>query len=255
MKCKAYLIADTINIKALPSEKKLREACYLRLKHTRYVIFPYGVVVCWGDGNLADVLVLIEQHMSEPVPGDHMYVDEFDVKIIDDLFDKLVFEDCIYLKHIDDLELIAISHSIAQSVRLVQIEDSVLGSIEKIKHIPQSLAQFGKIKESKTTISKMQGHLYQLKGKISFEHSVLDKPEFFWEYPEYDHLYTRMAAYMEMNQRTNILDKKMGTIDEILSILSDELNHRHSSKLELIIIFLILFEIIIFFLKDVFELI
>lgn len=75
--------------------------------------------------------------------------------------------------------MLAISHPIAQSLRLAQIEDEVLHHITKISHIPQDLATKGKISENKKQISKMQGTLYQLKSKISLEYSVLDKPEFF----------------------------------------------------------------------------
>lgn len=101
----------------------------------------------------------------------------------------------------------------------------------------------------------MQGTLYQLKSKISLEYSVLDKPEFFWENPEYDHYYTQVSNYLELPARIEIISRKTETIDQILSILSDELNHRHSSKLEIIIILLILFEVVIFILKDLANLI
>lgn len=255
MNCKAYLVAESIQIKALPSEKRLREVAFLTVKDNTYVVFPYGVVVCWGDGALADLLVVINQHLDEPFPHDKMLIDEFEVKLNAAEGSKLVFEDTINLPEFDDLTVIALSHSIAQSLRLEQHEATIQESIQKVKHIPENLMKYGKIKESKRKISKIQGHLYYLKGKINFEHSILDKPEFFWEYPEYDPFYNRMTEYLELQQRINVLNSKVRTVDEILSILSDELNHRHSSKLEIIIILLIMIEIVIFFLKDIFKLI
>ena len=251
---KAYFVANSINLATLSSERKYREVSCIDIDENKYVIFPYGVIVCWGDGKLSEILTIIASSLEGPVTDAQMLVDEFDV-VISESEKKLIFEDTIYLEEVDELQLIALSHPIAQSIRLSQFELETLQSIERIKHIPQSLSLYGKIKESKKNISKMQGHLYSLKGKISFEHSILDKPEFFWEYPEFDGIYERMANYLEIQQRIHILDKKHGTIDEILSIFSDELNHRHSSKLEVIIILLILIEIIIFFLQDVFKLI
>lgn len=255
MKCKAYLVAESINIKALPSDKKLREVSLVKIKDNVYVITAYGVVVCWGDGNLADVLVILTPHLKNSYSNEHMLFDEFDVNTQVKENSKLVFEDTINLQGNDDLAMVALSHSIAQSLRLTEFEELILDSIQKVRHIPDNLAQFGKIHESKNKISKMRGHLYVLKGKVNFEHSILDKPEFFWEYPEYDSIYLRMSDYLEVPPRIEILHKKMQTIDEILSILADELNHRHSSKLEIIIILLIAIEIVIFFLKDIFKLI
>ncbi|MCO4755294.1 MAG: RMD1 family protein, partial [Bacteriovoracaceae bacterium] len=149
----------------------------------------------------------------------------------------------------------SISHAIAQSLRLSHIEDDVLRLMKVNRKIPKDLAQTGKIKKSKKEISKLQGELYLKKTKMSFEYSILDKPEFFWLYPEFDSFYSRTIDYLELRPRIEILSKKIQTIDEILSILSNELNHRHSSRLEWIIILLILIEIVIFFLQDIFKLI
>ena len=255
MKCVAYLVADSVDIKAIPSELRLREVCFIRLKENHIVVFPYGVIVIWGNGNISEAMLLLKDHLRGELLAKKMLKDEFDLDFNPSHEAKLVFQDQINIKEPLELELVALSHPIAQSIRLMQFEDKLVESINKISHIPKSLASYGRIKESKSKISKIQGHLYLLKGKINFEHSVLDKPEFFWEYPEYDELYHRMADYLEISQRISVLDRKIKTIDEILTILSEELNHRHSSKLEIIIILLILIEIIIFFLQDVFKVI
>ncbi|MAZ47520.1 MAG: hypothetical protein CME65_03090 [Halobacteriovoraceae bacterium] len=255
MKCKAYLVADSIDISALPNEMKVKETCFFQVDGNRYVVFPYGVIVCWGDGHLAPALVLIQPHLREPYGEKLIQTDEFIVEKQENGQTKLIMEDTIFLPSFEDVVYTAFSHPIAQSLRLIKFEDEILASVSHFIHIPASLAKHGKIKESKKQISKMQGHLYSLKSLIRLEHSVLDKPEFFWEYPEFDDYYNRMAIYLEMNSRLTIMDKKFETIDEILSILSNELNHRHSSKLEWIIILLILIEIIIFFVQDVLKLI
>lgn len=245
MLCKAFLIADFIDIKSLHSEIKLKESCYFEIESNKFVIFPYGVVVCWGDGNLTSALVLLKSHLKNAYPQDLTLTDTFSLQTNATETDgKLIFEDTIFLPTLDRFQLVAISHSIAQSLRLTKFEDITLDSFSKIKHIPQNLATHGKIKESKKQISKMQGHLYSLKSMIRLEYSILDKPEFFWDYPEYDELYIKMSSYLEIHQRLAIIDKKFETIDEILSILSSELNHRHSSRLEWIIIILILIEVI-----------
>ena len=255
MKCKAYLVADSIDLTSLPNELKLKETCFFQVEGNKYVIFPYGVIVCWGDGHLAPALVILQPHLTRPYGEKLIQTDEFSVEKQVEGQTKLILSDTIYLPEIDNLILTAFSHPIAQSIRLIKFEDEIIESISHFIHIPGNLAKYGKIKESKKQISKMQGHLYSVKSLIRLEHSILDKPEFFWEYPEFDDHYNRVANYLEINQRLTIMDKKFETIDEILNILSNELNHRHSSKLEWIIILLILIEIVIFFVQDVFKLI
>tara|TARA_B100001971_G_scaffold84647_1_gene78207 strand:+ start:316496 stop:317257 length:762 start_codon:yes stop_codon:yes gene_type:complete len=253
MKCNGYLISNTIDLSRIVSLKKLREVAYIVIDSNEYFIFPYGVVICWGDGELSTVYHVIQDYLKHRVPLEQVDKDEFEVKLGSEKV--YVFEDTIHLDNTDPLIKLTLSHAIAQNLRLSQIEMMTLERIKAIKHIPTDLAEKGKIAYSKKEISKLLGTIYVLKSKMSFEYSVLDKPEFFWEYPEYDELYRRMADYLELAQRLDILQKKIETINEILSLLTDELNHRHSSTLEWIIIILILIEIVIFFVQDVFHLI
>ena len=227
---------------------------YIQIENDFHFVFPYGVVVTWGAPDSKEILIKLDKFITQPYEAGQVLFDEFDVEVIKDSA-KIISNDCIKIQEINLETMLAISHPIAQSLRLAQIEDEVLHHITKISHIPQDLATKGKISENKKQISKMQGTLYQLKSKISLEYSVLDKPEFFWENPEYDHYYTQVSNYLELPARIEIISRKTETIDQILSILSDELNHRHSSKLEIIIILLILFEVVIFILKDLANLI
>ncbi len=254
MKCKAFLLAEYIDLNKSPSDKKFREVNLINTENNKYFVFPYGVVVCWGDGDISDALVLLKDYLTEPISSEQRVSDTYSVVMNSD--NKKLFErDTIYLDEDDDSKMLAVSHPFAQSLRLIEIEDKTIESIKKISHIPKDLAENGKIRESKKSIFKLQGHLYSLKSKISLEYSILDKPEFFWENPEFDHYYVQVANYLELPARIEVVNRKMETIDQILSILSDELNHRHSTKLEVIIIVLILVEVITFFLKDIFKLI
>ena len=97
MKCRAYLIADSIDTKALPSDIKLKETCFFQIEQNRFVVFPYGVVVCWGDGHLAPIQILLQAHMEKPIPHDRVLFDEFDVELQANPENKLFFEDTIYL--------------------------------------------------------------------------------------------------------------------------------------------------------------
>ncbi len=254
--CVGHCHAEKINLDSLLTNSeteliKLREVVLIKKEHTEYFLFPYGVYVVWGVPEHS-IENLISKYMVDPLDEANKLRDSFEFEYSDSA--KLIVEDLIHLPDEDVKTRLSISHGIAQSLKLSQIEDEVVAKIEKLSHVPKMLSEQGKIKESKKNISKLRGQLYELKAKVNFNFSLLDKPEFFWENPEYDSIYTSTMAYLELGQRIEILNKKMNVVDELLTILADELNHRHSSKLEWIIIWLIAVEIVIFVLHDLLKL-
>jgi len=253
MKCHGYLLCESIDISQIESIVKYKQTAVIKIEEDFCFIFPYGALIIWGSGDLFHFESEIGHLMKGRFDPSERIVDEFYVDYNKHI--KLIHEDVIFLDEFEVEIMLSISHAIAQSLRLSHLEDDVLNLMNINKQIPLDLAGNGKIKKSKKEISKLQGELYLKKSKMSFEYSILDKPEFFWVYPEYDEYYSKTIEYLELIPRIDILSKKFQTIDEILSILSNELNHRHSSRLEWIIIILILIEIIIFFMQDVFKLI
>lgn len=250
MKCCAYLISESIELAKL-GKTKFKQVYMFEHNDDVIFVFPYGVVINWGSGYLFNIEKELEIALVKPFAIEDRIYDEFDVEISE--VAKIITEDVIYLSEYDTNLMLTISHAIAQSTRLSFLEDEVLRDLKSNAVISENLALNGKIKKSKKDISKLQGELYLKKLKMSFEYSILDKPEFFWEYPEYDSTYVKASEYLEISPRVDILEKKMTTIDEMLAILAGEINHRHSSRLEWIIIILIMIEIVIFFLQDVFK--
>jgi uncharacterized Rmd1/YagE family protein len=70
----------------------------------------------------------------------------------------------------------------------------------------------------------------------------------FWEYPELEENYYLLSKHLYFQQRLDILEKKIGTIQKLLNIIADEQKHKHSAFLECII-FLIAVDIIVYFFK------
>ncbi len=254
MKACGYLIGQSISLEKLNSHKRFREVEYFNLDRNEYFIFPYGVVVCWGDGELKKVLPLIETLIKGKPFKEALDKDRFDIQKTGES-EIRIQEDIIYLDSDDVFEKLSLSHAIAQNLRLSFIEINAQNQMRRIKGIPRLMGVKGKIPYSKKELTRLLADIFSLKSQVSFEYSVLDKPEFFWERPEFDKTYRTMAIYLELEPRLNVLEKKIDVLNDFLSLLRDELNHRHSSKLEWIIILLILIEIIIFFVKDVFHLI
>ena len=89
--------------------------------------------------------------------------------------------------------------------------------------------------------------LFCTTSDIILHFNLLDTPEFFWDYPEYEPIYQLGSKYLELAPRLEILNQKLDTIQTLLDMLSQEQNHKHSAFLEWIIIVLIAVDILIYF--------
>ncbi|MGR8930074.1 MAG: RMD1 family protein [Gammaproteobacteria bacterium] len=207
------------------------------------VVFSYGVVVHWNVSlddrhGLHEILLdFASKPYAEQLEENFSYA----AGCQQDRFQH----DHIELKSDNLMVLLALSHAMAQSIKLAVFEGHAIDTIRTTNHLPQALAREGAIKVNRKTMAKIRGQLFLTKSDIILNYDLLDIPEFFWEHPEYQHIYSMAANYLEISQRTDVLSKKLETIHELLEMLADEQKHQHSSTLEWIIIWLIAVEIVI----------
>ncbi len=211
-------------------------------------VFSYGAIVAWGiaPADLKKILHAIEPF--EQGPFLEYYSDEFTYSVTGSTTIK---DDHICLASDDSLEKLALSHGIAQSVKLEEFETSAEKTIEETAKIPLNLAGSGKIRLSRRQISKMRGNLFLVTSDINLRYNLLDTPEFFWEYPEVEYAYEMMARYLDITSRVDILNQKIDVIHDLFGMLAAEQYHKHSSTLEWIIILLIAVEIVFFVIHDI----
>lgn len=247
-RCVAYCLANRFQIDALA--KVLSDISLIRLikgallveENDSYtIILGYGAVVHWNVSpeRQAAVQRLLLAHAEQALPS----IEEDHFTYSWDCPATRIAEDHIELESSDPILMFALSQGMAQSIKLASFETQALRTIDNTNYIPKSLAEKGKINISRREIAKIRGQLFLTKSDIIVNYDLLDTPEFFWEYPEYEDYYTIAAKYLEIAPRTEVLSKKLETIHELFEMLADEQNHRHSSRLEWIIIWLIAFEI------------
>lgn len=227
-----------------------RNAVVIDYKTGCAVVFGYGVVVYWNVG-LDDRHGLQQQLMDYAIKPDAEPPEDnfsYQVGCEHDRFQH----DHIELVSGDFKVMLALSHAMAQSIKLAAYESHAIDTIQATSHLPQSLAREGKIKLNRTTMAKIRGQLFLTRSDIILNYDLLDTPEFFWEHPEYQGIYSLAANYLEIQQRTDVLSKKLETIHELLEMLADEQKHQHSSTLEWIIIWLIAVEIMMSILSKLF---
>lgn len=217
--------------------------------------FSYGVAIFWGVPKsigqtiLKDTIEGFENQRSSEIESDEFsYVHQKNgaAKIIDDE---------ILLPDEDILTKLAISQGIAQSVELSAFETAMQRTFNATKHIPEELAREGKISLSRKQIRRIMGELFIERNSINLHMDVLDTPEFFWDHSDLEPLYQMTASYLDIHPRVEVLNQRLDVVHNLFEMLGNELNHLHSSRLEVTIICLIVIEVAITFLRDFFHII
>jgi len=228
-----------------------RNALHVEWRQGDVFLFDYGVLVFWrlGANERDEFLQKVGQFAKAPLQ--QTLDDEFTYETGSEK--SFIKNDHIHLCDDEILTRLAVSHGIAQSTKLAQFENRIQQTINDTAHIPQNIARTGSAQLSGKELSRLRGRLYITQSDVMLNYDLLDVPDFFWEYPELDSLYSMVSDYLEVKQRVEVLSKKLETIHELFDMMSDEQKHRHSSMLEWIIIWLIAIEIVIFLIHDIFK--
>jgi len=216
-------------------------------------LFPFGCLTIWGSDDAREKLLLHElkrfevdsltEVMSDPINFEyHENADKDHGKtFIDEERNKIILSNrSEYIK-------LSISHALAQSVKLIVLERSVSKILEKTSPIQKELANTGSVSLSKKEISKQIGQLFSERYSINLHSDILDTPEFFWRRPSYEPLYLMTAEFQDISVRQGILNHRLDIIQELYNILSNELNYKHSARLEITIVVLIAIEVVLAF--------
>lgn len=234
---RSTLYRDVAHIE-IPNEENICDVFY----------FSYGAVVCWGVSKEEGLKYLdLAKEYGDGI-SDDIETDEFTYFLGES---HKIADDEITLPNLDTLAKLAVSHGIAQSVKLGTFEVALQKTFAMTKKIPEDLAKFGKISLSRNEIRKKMGELFIERNSINLHLDVLDQPEFFWDYPELEPYYLMIANYLDLSNRLEVLNQRLGIVHELFEMLGNELNHQHSSRLEWTIICLIIIEVLLSIVRDI----
>lgn len=264
MDCFAFCSATSYQIKPLFDALRfrfkaemIREVIHADIKIDQKVVhaffFPYGIVVCWGLSRIEAQPIIDLVKEFEITPLDDLEVDEFSYTFGEKQL--RIVEDVISLHDESVLLQLALSHAIAQSVKLGTFEVKMQKAFVLAQQLPEDLAKKGRISLSRKQISQKMGSLFLERNSVNLYLDILDTPDFFWEYPELETAYHMMSNYLDIKSRVDVLNQRLRILHELFEMLGNELNHQHSARLEWTIILLIVIEVIVSVLRDVLKLI
>jgi uncharacterized Rmd1/YagE family protein len=143
--------------------------------------------------------------------------------------------------------LLVVADALAKSVVLGHDERQVTNVFDTIEPFAQELAKFGKTSRNRTDLLKLVGNALLVQHRISGRVAAGEKPDVLWDRPDLERLYARLEDEYELSERVETLNRKLSVISDTAITLSDIIDTKRSLRLEIIVVFLIAFEIVITF--------
>ena len=104
--------------------------------------------------------------------------------------------------------------------------------------------QEGHIGLTNIEISQRIGRLFITRSAINLRSDLLDTPDYFWETDKHEPKYQSILKYMDVEKRIEVINTRLGMVHELLQMLSSQREHAEGSRLEWIVIILIVVEIL-----------
>jgi len=139
----------------------------------------------------------------------------------------------------------AISNALAQSVKLAVWEEMLSAYIDSIQHIAEDLRMGRNPRLSQKDVLIKTGEFFALKHFINLDSDLLDIPDFYWDREDLEKIYKKAFYHLEISKRTSVMNVRLAHCVELTDMMSTNLSHNHSSRLEWIIILLIAVEVFI----------
>lgn len=214
-------------------------------------VFEFGAVVFWGFsvGEESEVLRVIRDFSKRGDIIESEFIsseDDMAFVAVADINSMRIANDMITLPEISTVkQRLSISYAIAQSSVVSLFEHRIEEKVTEYKFIPETLSKIGKIDLSTRRIGMMIGDIFVIRHDLNLHTDILDTPDYFWDEDRYEGDYERVLKYLEMESRVEVLNKRLDMLKELLDVLHAQMENAHSTKLEWIIIWLIVLEVVI----------
>ncbi|MEL0201359.1 MAG: RMD1 family protein, partial [Flavobacteriaceae bacterium] len=175
----------------------------------------------WEEQELSETIKVVIQKGTQQVTFDEVILPDFDQEAI-----RLV--------------LLNTSQSVALD-KYLEITDSLL---EETNGYIKSLELTGKLNISGRKLKRFIGKVLNIKNQISENLYIFDAPDITWESEPLNQLHLALKQTFDLKDRYRYIYERTAIIKDDLELFKDIMDHRESSKLEWIIILLILVEVV-----------
>lgn len=253
----AYQVANTISTKECKQQLQWHllfqdsdELFYLYSKDKYIYLFQYGMVCFFNlskteiDSALTIIKPFCDIYFTDKI-AEEVNV-EIKANTLQVNFESIVLPD--FNSEMIRLVMLNASQSVALN-RYSEITEALL--IETNEHT-KYLESKGKLNISGNKLKRFIGKVLNIKNKISENLYIFDSPDITWEDEQLNKLNIELKKTFDLKDRYHLIHDRIEIIKENLELFKDIMDHRESSRLEWIIIILILVEVIDLFILKLF---
>ena len=244
----ALLIGDRINTAGFEGQVLSNTPLALRIgANGTAVVFRYGVVVFIGltaDEEAELVERLQTRTFGKITPSEEEWAK---IQIARESGEPIPVGGPIPVMDFSLDRILVVSDALAKSVVLGRDEKEVANVFDTIDPFARELARLGKTSRNRTDLLKLMGNALLVQHRLSGRVAVAEKPDVLWDRPDLERLYARLEDEYELSERVETLNRKLAVIADTATTLADIVDTKRSLRLEIIVVFLIAFEIVITF--------
>ncbi len=206
-------------------------------------VFRYGVV-CFCNANSRQIekyKKLIQTSSAQTLVPDQQVRDSLVVNNGTDYhsdFDNV----SLNVNNTNEIQLTMLH--LSQSVALDYFSQLAGTLLEDTRLHTNKLEQEGKLAISGKRLKKFIGKVLNIKNKISEHLYIFDAPDQVWDDEQLQKVHKNLTTTYDLKDRYRTLEMQLDIVKENLELFKDIMFHKESSKLEWIIIILILVEVV-----------
>ncbi len=244
----ALQIGDRINTAGFEGQVLSSTPLAVRVgSHGLAIVFRYGVVV-FVALSADEEAEFLERLQSRTFGKITPYEDEWaKIQVAKEGDEPFPVGGPILVRELSVERLLVVADALAKSVVLARDERQVANVFDTIEPFARELGREGRTSRNRTDLLKLLGNALLVQHRLSGRVAVSDKPDVLWDRPDLERLYSRLEDEYELSERAETMNRKLSVIADTATTLSDIVDTKRALRLEVIVIFLIAFEIVITF--------
>ena len=239
----AVMLGDRLTVDRAGQRDVVSTAPFCYRKGDGYVvIFRYGVAVTIALRRSEETEALAQLSSSPPAP---IKEERLAVLVRPDADEGFTGTGTLQIHDLTSAHALVLADVLAKSVALARYERDIGTVFDTIEPAATRLAATGRAPRARKALLQLIGEALLAQHRVSGRIAFAEKPEVLWDHPELERFYARLEDEYEIIERGTLLHGKVSVVSAAAQTFTDMIDTQRSARLELLIVFLILAELII----------